>query len=45
MSRLIVIIGIIEVDHKIGVLAAIYIDRDETSLIICTLVMEAILDL
>ena len=44
MSSLIVIISIIEVDHKIRVLFAVDIDCDKAGLIICLIFMKAILD-
>lgn len=45
ISSLILIIGIIEINHKIGVLAGVDIDCDKTSLIVCIVFMETILDL
>lgn len=45
MSSLIVILGIIKVDHEVGVLAMVDVDCNETSLDICIIIFtDAVLD-
>ena len=44
MSSLIVIIGMIEVDHKLRVLFAVDIDCDRTGLSICLIFMQVTLE-